>query len=366
MRTTRNKVLLIIALVVVAATFQSIVLAQAASPHVVVNAFRLNVRSGPGVGHGIITVVAGGEVFPVTMLSFDRDWYEVVTGAGTGWVHRKYAVDRGDWSGVPWAGAPKNLGSGTAIPAGAPHLVVNTSYLNARSGPGVGHDILTVLPGGTNLLVTAIDRDGRWYQVQTSAGTGWVNSRYTAIRGNFTDIPRTGMPTASMPITSPQPPVPAGTPHLVVNTAFLNVRSGPGVGHNIIMTVRGGTELAVRSIASDGKWYEVNTSLGAGWVNSNYTVGRGDFSGVTRHVQVNPLSGDTPRAVIGTGRLNIRTGPGIGHSVITDLPWRTTLAVKGVSADRKWFLVEGSFGSGWLRNRYVVFRGDYSQVPVVS
>ncbi len=367
MRTTNKRILLIIVLVVVMVAFQPVALAQAASPHVVVNAYRLNVRSGPGVGHSIITTLPGGTVLPVTMLSYDRDWYEVVTVAGTGWVHRKYAVDRGDWSGVPWAGTPSNLGSGLAIPAGAPHLVVNTSYLNARSGPGIGYDVITVLPGGTKLLVTAIDRDGKWYQVETSAGTGWVNSSYTAIRGNFTNIPRTGMPGASVPITSPQPTVPAGTPHLVVNTAFLNVRSGPGVGHAIIMTVRGGTVLAVLSIAADGKWYQVNTSAGSGWVNSNYTVGRGNFSGIPRATApADALSGSTPRAVIGTGRLNIRTGPGIGHSVITDVPWRTTLAVKGVSADGKWFLVEGSFGSGWLRNRYVVFRGDYSQVPVVS
>lgn len=354
MSTAKKRILLILFLVVVIAAVQPVALAQAGSAHVVVNAYRLNVRSGPGVGHSIITTVAGGMVLPVTMLSYDRDWYEVVTTAGTGWVHRKYAVDRGDWSGVPWAGTPKNLASGTAIPAGAPHLVVNTSYLNVRSGPGAGYNILTVVPGGTALLVTAIDRNGRWYQVSTSAGTGWVNSSYTVIRGNFTNVPRTDPPATS----------PRVTPRLVVNTAFLNVRSGPGVGHSIITTVRGGTELPVLSIAPDRKWYEVNTALGAGWVNSNYTVGRGDFSGVTR--RVDPLSGNTPRAVVGTGRLNIRTGPGIGHSIITDVPWRTTLAVKGVSADRKWFLVEGSFGSGWVRNRYTVFRGDYSQVPVIS
>ena len=364
MRTTRNRILLILALVVVAASFQSIALAQAASPHVVVNAYRLNVRSGPGVGHDIITTVAGGTVLPVTMLSYDRDWYEVVTGAGTGWVHRVYAVDRGDWSGVPRAGAPTNLGSGLPIPAGSPHLVVNTSYLNARSGPGAGYDVLTVLPGGTKLLVTAIDSDGRWYQVETAAGTGWVHSRYTVIRGNFTNVPRVGGPTVTAPVTSPQPDVPAGMPHLVVNTAYLNVRSGPGVSHGIITTVRGGTVLGVLSIAPDRTWYEVNTAQGPGWVHTAYTIGRGDFSGVRRHVDA--LTGDTPRVVINTSRLNIRSGPGIGHGVVTSLPGGTTLEVLGESADRKWFLVRGGFGQGWLRHLYTVFRGDYSQVQVVS
>lgn len=364
MITAKKRILLILALVVVAATFQSVVLAQAASPHVVINAYRLNVRSGPGVGHDVITTVAGGTVLPVTMLSWDRDWYEVSTEAGAGWVHRNYAVDRGDWSGVPWAGAPSNIGSGTAIPEGSPHLVVNTSYLNVRTGPGASYDVLTVMPGGTSLLVTAIDRGGRWYQVETSAGTGWVHSHYTAIRGNFTDVPRVGEPTTTAPDTSAQPDVPEGTPHLVVNTSYLNVRTGPGISHDILTTVPGGTILAVLSIAPDRKWYEVNTAQGPGWVNTSYTIGRGDFSGVKRHVDA--LTGDTPRVVINTSRLNIRSGPGVGHGVITSLPGGTTLAVLGESSDRKWFLVQGDFGQGWLRHVYTVFRGDYSQVSVVS
>ncbi len=354
MRMANKKIMLMVALVAALMALQPVALAQAGSAHVVVNAYRLNVRSGPGAGHNIITTVPGGTVLPVTMLSVDRDWYEVVSSAGVGWVHRNYAIDRGDWSGVPWAGRPKNLGSGTSIPAGAPHAIVNTSYLNVRGGPGAGYNIVTVLPGGTALLVTAIDRNGRWYQVQTSAGTGWVSASYIVIRGDFTNIPRTDTP------TSP----PRVTPRLVVNTAYLNVRSGPGVGHSIITTVRGGTELPALSIAPDGKWYEVNTVSGPGWVNSTYTVGRGDFTDVKRHVD--PLTGSVPRVVIGTGRLNIRTGPGIGHSIITSVPWRTTLAVNGISPDRKWFLVEGDFGAGWLRNSYAVFRGEISQVPVVS
>ena len=350
----KMRILSIIILVVFILSVQFVGIALAESAHVVVNTYRLNVRSGPGVGHAIITTVAGGTVLPVTKLSYDRDWYEVVTADGAGWLRGKYAADRGDWSDVPWAGTPMNLGSGTSIPFGAPHLIVNTSYLNARSGPGPGYDILTVLPGGTALLVTAIDRNGSWYQVETSAGIGWVHSGYTAIRGNFRTVPRADSPSFSPPVM----------PRLVVKPAYLNIRSGPGVGHKKIATAGRGAELLVLSIAPDGKWIEVSTAAGAGWVNSNYTDRLGDFSGVTRRMA--PLTGSTPRAVIGTGRLNIRSGPGIAHSIITDLPWRTTLAVKGVSADRKWFLVEGSFGSGWLRNSYTVFRGDYSLVPVVS
>jgi len=367
LRITKFHILLFISFLLLVPLAPMAALAQASDAHVVINTYRLNVRTGPGAGYDIITTVPGGTVMPVTMLSLDRKWYQVASPAGSGWVRGSYAIDRGNWSSVPWQGTPTNLGSGTDIPEGASHVVVNTSYLNARSGPGAGHNILTVLPGGTKLLVTTIDEDGRWYQVETSAGSAWINSRYTIIRGNLSDVPRLGEMTADLPTAPPQPDVPAGVAHLVVNTAYLNVRSGPGIGHSVILTVPGGTELVALAIAADGKWYQVNTSAGPGWVNSNYTVGRGDFSSVTRiSPPPDPLSGPTPRAVVNTSYLNVRTGPGIGHSIITDVPGGSRLPVLGKSADGKWFLVEGAFGQGWLRNRYVAFRGDYSQVQVAG
>ena len=435
-------------------------LAQLATPIVVVNTYRLNVRSGPSAGHDILTTVAGGTELPVTMLSSDRKWYQVTSSVGPGWLHSAYAVPRGDFSNVPRQGLPSNLASGTNVPAGAPHVVVNTAYLNIRTGPGVGHNILTIVKGGTALAVTAIDSGGVWYQVETSAGTGWLNRTYTAERGNFSAVPRTGGPAVS---DAPAVEIAAGAPHLVVNTAYLNVRTGPGAGHNILTTVRGGAKLPVLMIASGniwyqvqspagvgwvnrtytvtrgnfsgvaregipgptdlgsgtdipanaphlvvntaylnvrsgpgaghstvtvvkggakllvteidsgGVWYKVETSAGPGWVNSNFAVGRGNFSSVSRAGVAAPsplegahLSGPTPRAVVNTARLNIRSGPGVGYSVITDVPGGTTLEVLGMSSGRNWYKVQGSFGQGWLNNHYVVFRGDFSRVQVVS
>ncbi len=69
-------------------------------------------------------------------------------------------------------------------------------------------------------------------------------------------------------------------PILVVNTSFLNVRSGPGVQYSVRVTVVGGTELPVLGVASDQVWYQVATDGGPGWVNIEFTLPRGDFSNV--------------------------------------------------------------------------------------
>ena len=67
------------------------------------------------------------------------------------------------------------------------------------------------------------------------------------------------------------------SPILVVNTSFLNIRSGPSAGYSIIATVVGGTELPVLAIYEDEVWYQVATNIGVGWVNGEFTLGRGDF-----------------------------------------------------------------------------------------
>ena len=352
------------------AVLPTVIQAQSA-PHLVVNAHRLNVRNGPGVGYSIVTSVAGGTQLPVLGKDSGGLWYQISSDAGTGWVNTNYTVGRGNFTGVPTVGAQRDAqpASTIVIPVGSPRLVVNVSYLNIRSGPGVSFNVILTVSGGTELPVSSRDSGGVWYQVNSTAGTGWVNSYYTVARGNFSGMPTVGAgmadDTASMPvITDP------GMPRLVVNTYRLNVRSGAGVGHRVLTSVVGGTELPVISIHSDRLWYEVASPAGNGWVNSYYAVTRGDFSrlgSTSSPVETSPvLTGTTPRAVVNTSRLNIRSGPGVAHGVITSVQGGTTLAVLGISSNRIWYLVEGSFGQGWLNNGFVVFRGAFNQVPVIG
>ncbi len=367
----RYRILILSVIVVASLLLGQLVAVAQNTPHLVVNTYRLNVRTGPGAGHDIITEVAGGTVLPVISLIVGSHWIEVNSPAGPGWVNSHYTIDRGDFSNVPNQFTPPNLGSGADIPAGAPYVVVNTAYLNVRTGPGVGHSILTTVKGGTNLGVTSIAADGVWYQVETSAGSGWINSNYAAARGNFSNVPRPPIPGLPTDLATGATDMAPGTPHLVVNTSYLNVRTGPGAGNPVLAVVKGGTNLIITAIDDGGVWYQVETSAGSGWVNSNYAVGRGNIASLTQS-PASPvregahLSGPTPRAVVNTAHLNIRTGPGVSHNIITDVPGGTVLKVLGLSSGRGWYLVEGSFGQGWLNNNYTVFRGDFSQVRIVN
>lgn len=75
-----------------------------------------------------------------------------------------------------------------------PVAVVNTSFLNVRTGPGAQYTILITVVGGTTLQVMGISADGSWLQVSTPAGLGWVNVQFTLPRGNFEFVPVVSAP----------------------------------------------------------------------------------------------------------------------------------------------------------------------------
>jgi uncharacterized protein YraI len=161
-------------------------------------------------------------------------------------------------------------------------------------------------------------------------------------------------------------------PVLIANVSFLNVRTGPSIGYPVLVTVTGGTELPVLTVAPDGSWYEVNTGAGPGWVNSEFTVARGYFGNVPVNGSAGQGGGYAPvdvtgnHVVVNTGNLNIRSGPGAGYSVLATVPGGTRLAVAGFAPDGVWVLVDGSWGRGWVNGTYTLFRGDTSLVPIVS
>lgn len=345
-------------LLLLAALVGQVAIAQAPA-HLIVNTAFLNVRSGPGAGHDVVMVVPGGTTLPVISRAENLTWYEVESPEGIGYVNSNYTIRRGDFSGIPWSGGAASLPSGlttaaAAIPYGAAHVVVNTSYLNVREGPDVSYPIVAVVTGGTVLPVLEISLGGHWYKVETAAGAGWLRHIYTVTRGNYDNVPQTGI---SMHIYSASDSAILGrAAHLVVNTAYLNVRSGPGVGHDIILTVPGGSRLLVTGGVGNGNWYEIETHDGPGWVNASYTAARGDFSRLPS--ASSHLNGATPRAIVNIARLHIRSGPGTSHGSLTIVSGGTVLEITGLSGDGVWYQVTGSFGTGWLHSDYVVTRGN--------
>ena len=127
----------------------------------------LNLRSGPGTGHSVVTVLSPSQ--PVTTTgNTSGAWYEVTTGDGqTGWASGTYLKPTGS-SGATGGSSSAPTASGSAT---------TTSAVNVRSGPGTGYSVLTVAAKGTTLPTTG-KTSGGWTEVIRDGQTAWISTSY--------------------------------------------------------------------------------------------------------------------------------------------------------------------------------------------
>ncbi|MBY6155651.1 SH3 domain-containing protein [Vannielia litorea] len=121
----------------------------------------LNMRRGPGTGHGILLRLTAGTAVEIT--GAQGNWRQVILPDGMrGWVHGRYIAQQ------YFAQRPYSF----MVQA------TNDGYLNLRRGPGTGFDISRRLHAGQMLLWTGA-REGSWAQVQLPEGTtGWASVKF--------------------------------------------------------------------------------------------------------------------------------------------------------------------------------------------
>lgn len=220
----------------------------------VVQADTLNVRSGPGTTYDIIGQT--GRDARLSVLDKSGDWLKVQADSGPGWVAGwLVAIEQ------PRPEAPP--ASGQAAPGQNVQdlAVVSGSYVNVRSGPGTGYDVLTQAAQGDRLPV--LDKSGDWYKVSLSTGaTGWIAGWLVAIEQSRPPEP----PASEQTAPPPQAKGPQGSGKTAtVSGSTVNVRSGPGTDNGITGQVKQGDTLAV--FGQSGDWYQVSLpGGGSGWV----------------------------------------------------------------------------------------------------
>lgn len=162
--------------------------------------------------------------------------------------------------GVPGSVAP-------AVPAApaVPHVVINTAFLNVRSGPGAQFSTVATLPGGTELPVLGIANDNVWYLVQGAFGQGWINIEFALFRGDRTNLPiiRNAVGTLARPTAT-------------IN-GVVTLYATPNTTLGTVGAVSGPVQVDVVARTSDNAWVQINTAIGFGWVPASQVVIGGDL-----------------------------------------------------------------------------------------
>ncbi len=195
----------------------------------VVNASRLNVRSGPGMEYSVITGIKRGET--VTYIKNSDSWWRVQLSDGRyGYVDRKYL-------------APVCVSK-------TGRYFVMADKLCIRKNPTTSSGIRGIVTRGTMVTITQLNGD--WGYVSSGAGaTGWVALRYLSS-------------------SSAEVIASAGTYRVIADK--LNVRKGPSTSRSRIDTIAYGTQVKV--LETDGEWgritYTKSGRTKEGWVNLSY------------------------------------------------------------------------------------------------
>lgn len=350
-------------------------------PILMVNASFLNVRTGPGVQYSVLVTVVGGTELPVLGVARDLVWYQVSTIAGVGWVNVGFTLPRGNFSNVPRVEAPVVSGvqpSGLTAPTNSSDAVQTVGFSTGRewgisvtvshpyrSRPTINSSSLGSIGGDTSVIYTLLEAasgDGViWYRINTpNFGVGWVEASKTQFRPFACEL----------------------------SAVIFSTSLAPGVGPNGSGSLDGDVRFPVGTEAylldAIGSFYWVETHDGSnGWVPSEAVTiregvrseycdnGGGGFVGTTATTGTTTTTTTTqpqlqgPRVMVNTGFLNLRSGPGSQYSIVTSVPGGTELRVIGFAPDGVWYLVEGSFGQAWLNSEFTLFRGNGAGVPII-
>lgn len=357
-------------------------------PILVVNTSFLNVRTGPGAQYTILVTVVGGTELPVLGQFTDGVWYEVATDGGPGWVNVTFTLPRGDFTNVPilelgQTGAPNvDLGQGggavattnIATTATAPRFTgVNLLSTDLRTQPTEDSIALTTSAPIDNsviypLINTTVGAGGvTWYQVDVPGiGIGWtdrVNLRLLACNNdvvgviNGNDIPITFERISTRDSFT----LDLGTEGFI--GAFVDQTNT-----RVFFELVDGTVGIVNRSSISERTDVTNVCDNVPTIASTLGQGGGavDASTTTQGTNVTIPQIALSTVIVNTGFLNIRSGPNAGYSIVATVPGGTELSVLGRAEDNVWYLVQGDFGQGWLNNQFVLFRGDFSTVPLID
>lgn len=371
-------------------------------PVLVANTSFLNIRSGDGPQYTVLVTVVGGTELQVLGSNKSKTWYLVTTPIGPGWVDLSYTIPRGNFSIVPvlapTASAtvsllppPLSIGLPGSVPdttaattsttadnfnATSTHTraVLNVLSVNVRTQPtDAAAAITTIFQNGSvdyEIVGTAYDSNNvPWVAIVVpDIGTGWIEM--TKITTRLSGIYAT-----------------VG----FVNVASIDLLAAPGSNTLRLPTLYQGQEIFIIGTNANGQEYQVQLANGiTGYLPvDKVTIRTGTPTDGMANQQTaatgmaatpsassvfgppNPTSSipipvlEAPHIIVNTSFQNVRSGPGNQYTSIATVAGGETFVPLGVTKDASWYLIRGDFGQGWISSEYVLFRGTFSNVPII-
>jgi uncharacterized protein YgiM (DUF1202 family) len=148
---------------------------------IVVDTFRINVRSGDGAQYTVIGQLNGGQHAAVLGTNAARTWWYIQAGEVRGWVRgdTELIVFRGDLRNTPTL-----VAQGEIFP---PRLYV-FSRANVYVSPSTASAVICEVAGNAEYVIDSVSADGEWFVIHANCGgqtvLGWIFGENGAVRNS--------------------------------------------------------------------------------------------------------------------------------------------------------------------------------------
>lgn len=276
----------------------------------------VNVRSWPSYDADIMTTLYVGTSVQITGTT--GTWYSVWINGLVGYIHANFVSVQG----------------GGSMPGSM--ATVRNGPLNVREAPSMRARVITQLPTGYRVNVTA--DEGTWSQIQAGTTIGYVVSNYLVFDGGN-------------PMPAPKPPIYTENANATIRTSNggnLNLRSYGSSSADIVDSYGNGSR--VRVLTRGTSWCRVQAGSQYGYMSTQFLVFDGNIPGPVPNPSVpgydavvnNPGSGQV---------LNLRAEPSMGSRVLGQ--YHNGDYVKVVGVGTEWHRVSINGVEGYMMAKYV-------------
>ncbi|MEC1354836.1 SH3 domain-containing protein [Bacillus sonorensis] len=319
----KKNAILILSMILIAqaAFYTSSNTASAAIGEAVVATDTINVRSGPGLSHGIVSVIKRDETYPI--LGEKGDWVQIQLGGGQkGWV-------------VSWLIKKNDQISGGSQSSGSANGQVTSAVtdLRIRKGPGTSYGVSGTFPKGEQASI--LKTDGNWIKISYQNTTGWVHSDYV-----------TGGASGKTAAKSSSNSTSAKTGAVGVST--LNVRSSASHQARIIASLNRNTTVTI--LNEQHGWYEIEFNGQKGWVASHYIVSNNEQKAESK--ETGSRSGSGREVTIVYDGTNLRSEPSTSSPIVKRAQKGESYSISRTKSD--WYEIALSNGQSAYIASWVV------------
>lgn len=203
-------------------------------------------------------------------------------------------------------------------------VVITSNQLNVRKGPGLSYEIVSKVQKG--MIFQLLKEEGDWFQIDLGSGKkGWV-ANWLVSKESTQAVDTTSKKTAT------------------VTASSLRLRAGAGTSYQIIGSLQKGESL--RIVKESGDWYEVESTIGKGWVAKEF---------IQVKVKQSPEnSAPTPAVENGqvtVNSLNVRSKPSLESNIVGKLDKGAIVTVH--TKQNGWLEITFANKRAWISEEFI-------------